>query len=181
MTKLPLPYTFLTNEPGPKHLIEALKHIGVREIVGAKHNPVILQWADLLNPQVDAWYDTDEKAWCGVFVGMCLKKAGWEPPAGYDAMRALKYASFGVAIERHKACIADIAVFSRKDGGHVGFLIGEDQLAYHVLGGNQGDSVSIQRILKSRCVAIRRPAYATFRPRRLPFITPSGAVSQNEA
>ena len=43
-------------------------------------------------------------------------------------------------------------------GGHVGFYVGEDAVAYHVLGGNQGDAVTIARIARSRCVARRWPA-----------------------
>lgn len=48
-------------------------------------------------------------------------------------------------------------VFDRAGGGHVGFYVGEDLTSYHVLGGNQGDRVSIMRLEKSRCVARRWP------------------------
>jgi len=34
--------------------------------------------------------------------------------------------------------------------GHVGFYAGEDATHYHVLGGNQSDSISITRIRKTR-------------------------------
>lgn len=179
--KLPIQYSWLTNEPGPKHLVEALKHLGVREIVGNKHNPEILAWADELNPSAGAWYDTDEKAWCGIYVGMCLKRSGRTPPAGFDVMRALKYAEWENEVARGKECIGDIAVFAREGGGHVGFLVAEDALTFHVIGGNQGNAVSIVPIRKSRCTAVVRPTYATFRPRRLPLITATGAVSKNEA
>ncbi|MEG8056929.1 hypothetical protein QP150_09490 [Sphingomonas sp. 22L2VL55-3] len=43
-------------------------------------------------------------------------------------------------------------------GGHVGFYVGEDATAYHVLGGNQGDTVSVARIAKDRCIARRWPS-----------------------
>ncbi len=42
--------------------------------------------------------------------------------------------------------------------GHVGFYTGEDTSAYHVLGGNQGDKVSITRIAKERLLEARWPA-----------------------
>ena len=48
-------------------------------------------------------------------------------------------------------------VFDRAGGGHVGFYVGEDLTSYDVLGGNQGDRVSIMRLEKSRCVARRWP------------------------
>ncbi len=41
---------------------------------------------------------------------------------------------------------------------HVGFYAGEDASAYHVLGGNQNDSVSLARIGKERLLDIRWPA-----------------------
>jgi len=50
-----------------------------------------------------------------------------------------------------------VLVFKRQGGGHVGFYVGEDSSAYHVLGGNQSDSVSIARIAKDRLVAVRWP------------------------
>ena len=43
--------------------------------------------------------------------------------------------------------------------GHVGLYVGEDYGAYHVLGGNQSDGVTITRIARDRCITIRRPAY----------------------
>ena len=48
-------------------------------------------------------------------------------------------------------------VFTRPGGGHVGFYVGEDAAAYHILGGNQGDAVTIVRIVKSRYIARRWP------------------------
>jgi len=50
-----------------------------------------------------------------------------------------------------------VLVFDRAGGGHVGFYVGEDLTSYDVLGGNQGDRVSIMRLEKSRCVARRWP------------------------
>jgi hypothetical protein len=51
-----------------------------------------------------------------------------------------------------------------------------------MLGGNQADAVSITRIAKTRCIAIRRPIYrdqpASVAPVQL---TATGAISANEA
>jgi hypothetical protein len=41
-----------------------------------------------------------------------------------------------------------VLVFERPGGGHVGYYFGEDATAYHVLGGNQGDAVTIARIAR---------------------------------
>ena len=50
-----------------------------------------------------------------------------------------------------------ILVFGREGGGHVGFHVGEDDHAYHAIGGNQSNSVCITRIAKSRLIAARWP------------------------
>ena len=60
--------------------------------------------------------------------------------------------------------------------------IGHDASAFHVLGGNQSDRVTISRLSKQRLVAARRPAYraqpANVRP--IPLAA-SGSLSVNEA
>lgn len=76
------------------------------------------------------------------------------------------------------------AAFSgqRPGGGHVGFYVAEDRDCFHVLGGNQHDAVSIARIERSRCVAMRRPAYAVTPTSAVPIhVAPDGDVSENEA
>jgi fatty acid/phospholipid biosynthesis enzyme len=80
-----------------------------------------------------------------------------------------------------------VLVFSRKVAGgyagHVGIYVAEDASAFHVLGGNQGDAVSVARVAKDRCVAVRRPAFATALPASAkPYrVATGGALSTNEA
>jgi hypothetical protein len=53
-----------------------------------------------------------------------------------------------------------VLVFRRAESaGHVGLYVGEDYGAYHVLGGNQSDGVTITLIARDRCIAVRRPIY----------------------
>jgi hypothetical protein len=47
--------------------------------------------------------------------------------------------------------LVDILVFPKQNGAHVDIYAGEDKDCYYMLGGNQGDQVSVVRILKSRC------------------------------
>ena len=81
-----------------------------------------------------------------------------------------------------RASLGDVLVFVRRGGGHVGIYVGDDGTHYHVLGGNQGNAVSIIRIAKARCIAVRRfyriAPPANVRPIRL---AASGPVSTNEA
>lgn len=187
-------YAWLHDEPGPRMLLEALKLFGVLEVKGAANNPQILGWADEIG-EAEAtayakwaadWYDADSTAWCGLFVALCAVRANVDnrperrPPAKY--LSALAWTAFGLPVKRGLAELGDVLVFSRAGGGHVGLYVGEDADAFHVLGGNQGDAVSIMRIAKARCVAVRRVPYlakpANVRPIRL---AAGGALSRNEA
>jgi hypothetical protein len=49
----------------PRWLAEARRHLGVREIAGRKHNPLILRWWTLIR----APFTDDETPWCAGFVG----------------------------------------------------------------------------------------------------------------
>jgi cell wall-associated NlpC family hydrolase len=78
--------------------------------------------------------------------------------------------------------LGDVLVFTRKGGGHVGIYVGQDKSCYHVLGGNQGDRVSIVRIEKTRCIGVRRTKWKISQPKnvRIIFLPDSGNTSTNE-
>lgn len=109
-----------------------------------------------------------------------MKRAEFAPVA--NPLWARNWAGFGT--KAAKPSLGDILVFERAGGGgHVGIYVGEDATAYHVLGGNQGDAVSIARVAKDRCLAVRRCPWklaqpANVRPIRL---AAGGALSTNEA
>ncbi len=181
MQALPKTYMWLNDQAGPRHLREALKLYGVLETKGARNTPEILSWARELGGEVFGWYDSDDKPWCGLFVAVCLKRARRLPPVGINALRALQYAKWGVFVHPKHYAVGDLATFTRKGGGHVGFLVGQDHECYHVLGGNQSDGVNITRIKKERLYAVTRPEYVNFKPMPLPLLNPSGKISVNEA
>jgi len=174
--KLPKSYEWLSYEDGPRHLMKAIELFGTEEIVGPKHNPVILAWAK--ETGLDKIYVSDETPWCGLFVATCLKRAGREIVA--TPLWALSWNKWGVEVKQ--PMLGDVLTFTRTGGGHVGFYVGEDATAYHVLGGNQGNKVSIVRIAKSRLSQARRPQY-TNQPVniRKVVISSSGSLSTNEA
>lgn len=173
--KLPKKYQWLSQEDGPRHLLKALELYGVTEIVGSKHNPVIMGWAREL--KID-YYKSDEIPWCGLFAAIVIHRAGRTPVR--DPLRALSWSNFGVQVKT--AMLGDVLTFTRNGGGHVGFYVGEDATAYHVLGGNQGNQVSVTRIAKSRLHQIRRPEYKSqplnIRTIKLDSV---GTLSTNEA
>jgi len=135
----------------PAWLVEARKHIGTREIPGAQHNSKILGWLRKLK----AWWAEDETPWCGTFVAHCLQEVGL--PVAKDWYRAKGWAEYGSNLRSTHVAPGAILVFARQGGGHVGFYVGEDNVYYHVLGGNQSNSVNVMRLAKMRCVAIRWP------------------------
>ena len=170
-------YQWLDKMAGPKVMIEAIKLYGTKEIVGSQHSKEILSWAKELG--LEKTYNADEIAWCGLFAAIVVKRAGFIPVE--KPLWARNWNNFGT--KQNVAMFGDILVFTRPDGGgHVGFYVGEDDTCYHVLGGNQSDSVSITRILKSRCVAIRRCPWKISQPKEVQkfIVKPSGEISTNE-
>lgn len=150
--------------------------IGLKEVKGAKHNQTILGWAKNLGRKVGIVFNNDELAWCGLFAGEIMNNAGITPPN--ICVRASEWAKFGVGLS--EGAFGAVVVFSRKGGGHVGFYVSEDETTYHILGGNQSDSVSVTRIEKSRMSAIRWPA-GILLPKSGPVYKKfDGAISTNE-
>jgi uncharacterized protein (TIGR02594 family) len=175
---LPKGYAWLAKEPGPKMLLEALKLHGVKETAGPGNTPEIMKWAVELGRGVSTVYTADSVPWCGLFIATVAKRAGKPLPA--SPLWARAWASWGT--KSPDAALGDVLVFSREGGGHVGLYVGEDETGFHVLGGNQGDAVSIKWILKARCIAVRRlytiGVPANVRPIKLNI---KGEVSTNEA
>jgi uncharacterized protein (TIGR02594 family) len=140
----------------PAWLTAARAKLGTREAAGAANSATILGWAKRLGTRVLGMvYNADSVPWCGVFVAVCLAEDGIA--AAPLAVRATSWAAWGQALRPERLAPGAIMVFARPGGGHVGFYVGEDAVAYHVLGGNQGDAVTITRIAKSRCIARRWP------------------------
>ena len=174
--KLPKKYEWLQREQAPRHLLKAVELYGTTEIVGQQSNPVIMGWARELNLKQ---YTNDDTPWCGLYLGIVMKRA--DRQVVKDPLWARNWAKFGVASP--SPMLGDVLVFSRGSGGHVGFYVGETKQSYHVLGGNQGNSVSIVLIAKNRLIACRRPPYHT-QPLNVRKITLDSAgviTSTNEA
>ena len=146
----------MTTAVEPAWLRHARSLIGTREAAGAANSPTIMGWAKKLGTKgLGMVYNADSVPWCGLFVAKCLAEDGI--PAAPIAVRAKAWASWGANLAAERLAPGTVLVFDRAGGGHVGFYVGEDLTSYHVLGGNQGDRVSIMRLDKSRCVARRWP------------------------
>lgn len=130
----------------------AESYIGLEEVEGGRSNPEILVWAKELNQK---YYTTDSIPWCGLFAGVCLTRGGVDVKKQVPNMLwARDYMKLGVDSD---PCFGAVMVFTRDGGGHVAFYISEDDDYYHVLGGNQGDKVSVIRHRKSALLGARWP------------------------
>jgi uncharacterized protein (TIGR02594 family) len=139
----------------PRWLELAWADLGVAEAPGADNNSKVLRYyADAGHPEVHA----DEVAWCAAFVGACLERAG---VAGTRSLMARSYLAWGepLALPRTGA----VAVLSRGSDpslGHVGFLVGLTPSQAILLGGNQGDAVSVAAFPRPQLLGLRWPATA---------------------
>lgn len=159
---LPDRYMYLYREGGPPMLLEALKLFGVKELAGQANNPVIIAWAQEVadTDEVGEWladfYREDSTPWCGLFMAVVAKRAGAK--VFNKCLSARAWESWGEPAS--EPMLGDVMVFWRKSRdsgfGHVGLYVGEDQDAYHILGGNQGDEVCVTRLTKDRFVCARR-------------------------
>lgn len=163
-------------------ITEARKHIGQQEVPGAASNPWIAEmWRKLKG---GAWFwkaygeDDSKLPWCGGFAAYCFTIAGIDPPSKYSA--AKEWLTWGMPLVY--PCHGCIVVFTREGGGHVGFVVGiDDRQRLMVLGGNQGDKVSIAPFDRSRIAGYRWPNGSTPEIKSLAVISCDQKSSQNEA
>src|SRR5574338_107618 len=117
--KIPKQYQWLLNENAPRMLVEGLKLVGTKEVVGKQHNPIIMEWARVVDLQYI--YTADEIPWCGLVHAYICKMAG--KPIQKDPLWALKWAKWGEKAD--VPMLGDTLTFKRPGGGHVGLYVGE--------------------------------------------------------
>jgi uncharacterized protein (TIGR02594 family) len=158
----------------PDWLTYARQFLALKEIPGTENNPTIVNWLIKLK----AWWREDETPWCGTYVAAVLANSGI--PIAQHWYRARDWLNWGVSIAF--PVVGAVVVFERKGGGHVGFVVGEDQNQnLMVLGGNQGNRVSIAPFDIARVLGYRWPAGTVVRIGTLPLIESGARVSTNEA
>lgn len=163
----------------PVWLREARRLVGIREQVGKGSNPAILSWVKRLGGWVASFFTDDDTAWCGLFAAHVIGLTLPREPLPANPLGALQYNKFGR--EMKEPCLGAIMTFRRSGGGHVGFYIGEDKTHYHILGGNQSNSVRISRIEKARLSSIRWPKTGeSERPGRIQLNASGIPASSNE-
>jgi uncharacterized protein (TIGR02594 family) len=157
-------------------MIEAKKVMGLHE---TRDRAALAKW---LKSDGKTLGDPSKLPWCGDFVDTAMELAlPDEPrpgPLGENPYWALNWLHFG------KACnpaYGAVVAFERPGGGHVGFLVGQDKTRFFVLGGNQGDTVSVTPIDRGRARGYRWPSTYKGKPGPLPEMKSGVASSKNEA
>ena len=135
----------------------------MKEAPGAASNPAVLAMLKLDAPAVH----DDAVPWCSAFVGWTAWVAGFERSR---SLRARSWLRAGEAVEDAGDVRAgDVVVLARGRGaqpgpeviaapGHVGYVFEAPVRAgkVRVLGGNQGDRVSVKAFPTSRVLGVRR-------------------------
>lgn len=129
----------------------AFAETGTHEFPGDADNPRIVEYLHSTNLGAPSWNE-DETKWCSAFVNWCIERAGYE---GTDSAWAKSWLNWGKEIK--KPVVGCVAVFTREDGGHVGFYMGNTKTAIRVLGGNQSDEVKESAYPKSQLLGYRLP------------------------
>ena len=152
----------------------ARSRIGQREIPGPAENSWIVGlWKKIRRGGIK----TESVPWCAAFVGACLEDAGIVSTRFESAASYLTWG--GVLFEPTYGCIV---VFARDGGGHVGFVVGEDEAGrLLVLGGNQGYAVSIAPFPRARVSGYRWPYDIPVSRPWLPILSSAAPSSTNEA
>ena len=127
----------------PAWLPIAWAELGVTETAGAKSTARVLEYHKATGLSAA----DDETAWCGSFVAWVMQKAGVAYGRN-NAARARSWETWGHAIDKPQiGCIAVLWRGSKTAAtGHVGIVVGWDNGGnVYLLGGNQGNAVSVQR------------------------------------
>jgi uncharacterized protein (TIGR02594 family) len=150
--------------PRPVDIARQELAIGVSEIAGSQNNPRIVMY----HATTEGGASADEVAWCSSFVNYCVERTGLE---GTDSKAARSWHNSGWGEMVTQPQDGDIVVFSRTGGGahagagHVGFYVSQTTTTVKVLGGNQGNRISIRDFPKNgplgsfnyRVLSYRRP------------------------
>lgn len=153
----------------PPWILEAKKVFGLHE---KRDKTRLTEW---LGSDGKRLGDTEKLPWCGDFTETAVKKSlPKEPftgPMAENPYWARNWLKFGVETT---PVYGAVIVFARGTGGHVGFVVGEDDTDYYVLGGNQSDAVNIARIAKNRALGTRWPSTVPNPKRPLPKMKANG-------
>lgn len=142
----------------PTWMIFAFAEVGVAEVAGAKqHHPRIVEYHATTTL---GGGQADETPWCSSFVGWCMQRA--QRPTTKSAA-ARSWMNWGTPLQAPR--FGCVVIFTRDDpanpnAGHAAFFVsshGPDPRQLVVLGGNQGNRVSLALYPRARAIGYRWP------------------------
>ena len=129
----------------------AFSQLGVKEVEGASHNQTIVDYA---KDSGFEWINDDETPWCSVFANWCALISNVERT---HKANARSWIEIGTKTDNPKP--GDVAIFKRGNStwqGHVAFFLGFNAKGdVFVIGGNQGNQVSVATYPKSKLLGFR--------------------------
>ena len=128
----------------------ASQFVGLSEINGVLNNPMILAMLRLDT----SWPENDETPWCAAFMNFICHSC---KTLRTKSLRARSWLAIGEAISLEDAKVGfDVVILERGAGGHVGFYVNHNADYVRLLGGNQGNKVSIASYPRERILGVRR-------------------------
>ncbi len=111
--------------------------------------------------------DPAKLPWCGDFVETCIALTLPMAVLPTNPYLARNWGKFGTTVD---PCFGSILVFWRGSisgtRGHVGFYYSEDDTHFHVLGGNQSNSINVSKLDKKRLLSAQLPLVGGPYPRK---------------
>lgn len=169
---------------GPMWLQFMVKAIGTKEKPGAADNPMIIDaaafvgrtWPDMAD--YCKTYKHDSTPWCGLATAWAVTKARIRPPfrKGSDGkfLASAAWREWGFDVKTfERGAIACLE-------GHVALCYEQEGSTTYLVGGNQGDAITIMPVKTVSILAYRWPApedYRTtwnYQPEQLPDQEPPG-------
>jgi uncharacterized protein (TIGR02594 family) len=126
----------------------ARDELGQAEIPGSASNKRILAY----NATTHGGAESDSIPWCSSFVNFCVTQAGF---IGTNSKSARSWLEWGVEAEDFLPGCVVVLNRGEPPKGHVGFYVGRESGRIRLLGGNQGDKVSIASYDADRVVGRR--------------------------
>ena len=130
----------------------ALAYYGLTEAPGAADNPIILSMAQDCG---FTDYKHDDIAWCSLFMNWIALKAGYQRS---NSLMARSWLGVGQEVAILSAAHVVVLWRGSPEGaeGHVGLPIAQRNGLIYILGGNQGNQVSIEGFDPARVLGFRQ-------------------------
>lgn len=135
----------------PAWLRIARQELGETEDDGAADNQRIVAY----HASTSGGAAPDAVPWCASFVNWCLEQADL---SGSDSKLARSWLGWGEPINEPRLGCIVVLERGAPPKGHVGFFLGASPAGVTLLGGNQGQRVSVATFAANRVIGLRWPS-----------------------